>query len=68
MRAVETVPASSIYNGGGKERGHLLQGKFDYTINKNVSTYVLLEYLLPGSLYVDRDDAIFLRTQLEIKF
>ncbi len=68
MRAVETVPASAIFTGDDKSRGHLVQGKFDYAFNKNVSTYVLLEYLFPGDMYVDRDRAMFIRSQLEIKF
>jgi hypothetical protein len=68
MRAVETVTETSILTPGGKERGHLLQGRYDYAFNKNVSAYGLIEYFLPGSLYKNEDNAMFIRTQLELKF
>jgi len=68
MTAIETIPASSVFSGKGKSRGHLMQGRFDYTLNKNVSTYVLLDYLLPGDVYVQKDAALFFRTELQIKF
>ncbi len=68
MLANETIPASTVFSGKGKERGHLFQGKFDYAITKNINTYVMFEYLIPGSVYKDKSHAAFLRTQLELKF
>jgi len=71
LRANETVsPTSTSPNcsGTGKNRGHLPQVRLDYMFNKNVSAYILGEYLIPGNFYKDRDDAIFLRTELQIKF
>jgi hypothetical protein len=68
LRANENVTSSPVCSGTGKERGHLPQIKFDYAFNKNISTYFLAEYLIPGDFYVDRDPAVFLRTELLIKF
>lgn len=69
LRADEQVAASTVFSSSGKDRGHLPQARFDYTFNKNVSTYFLAEYLIPGNFYVDsRDGAVFLRTEVQIKF
>ena len=58
----------TIFSGTGKDRGHLPQIRLDYKINDNVTTYFLGEYLKPGNFYVDNDPAIFLRTEVQIKF
>jgi predicted porin len=75
LRANSLIAPNITYNlaGIGKNRGHLLYSKFDYTFNKNVSAYVLGEYFVPtrGSnrFYTkEADPAIFVRTQLELKF
>ena len=71
LRALELVPASATYgfSGKGKNRGALYQAKLDYTFNKNVSAYILGEFFHPGNFYAsDSDNAVFVRTQLEIKF
>ena len=68
LRANAQVAASTIFSGTGKERGQLPQVRFDYKINDNITTYFLGEYLKPGNFYVDNDPAIFLRTEVQIKF
>jgi len=68
LRANTQVAASSVFSGTGKERGYLPQARFDYKINDNVSTYFLGEYLKPGNFYEDNDPAIFLRTEVSVKF
>lgn len=68
IRANAQVASSSVFSGTSKTMGQLLQGKVDYQINKNITTYVLAEYLLPGKFYANRDDALFLRTEVMIKF
>jgi hypothetical protein len=71
LRANELVPASATYSfsGTGKTRGSLYQAKLDYTFNKNVAGYILGEYFDPGNFYTSTADAaVFVRTQIEIKF
>ncbi|HOU36640.1 MAG TPA: hypothetical protein PK562_05155, partial [Candidatus Omnitrophota bacterium] len=75
LRANELVAANATGNlsGTGKNRGHLIIGKLDYTFNKNISSYLLGEYFIPNhgsnGFYTDAaDPAIFIRTQLELKF
>lgn len=68
LRANEQVAAGAIFSGTGKTRGHLPQAKVEYAFNKNASAYFLAEYLIPGNFYKDRDPALFLRTELQIKF
>ena len=68
LRANESVAASAVCSGTGKERGHLPQLRLDYAFTKNISTYVLAEYLLPGNFYKDNDPALFTRVEVSIKF
>jgi len=76
LRSNTLVSGSSAnYNmsGNGKDRGQLIFTKFDYTFTKSVSAYLLAEYFIPsvgkhGFYTNDADPAIFVRTQLEIKF
>jgi hypothetical protein len=73
LRANQSIPASTAfsYSGEGKNRGHLESAKLEYTINKYVSTYFLAEYFQPsrGGVYSkSADDAVFLRTEVQIKF
>ncbi|MFA5099960.1 MAG: alginate export family protein [Candidatus Omnitrophota bacterium] len=75
LRANRIIAPSAVGDiaGVGKNRGHLLISKFDYTFNKNVSAYLLGEYFVPtrGStrFYTkDANPAVFVRTQLEFKF
>lgn len=67
LRANEN-PSGTVFS-TGKTRGHLPKAKLSYNFNKNISTYIQLEYFVPGSFYVDAaDDALFLRTEMMIKF
>jgi hypothetical protein len=66
--ANEQVAPSAVFSGKGKNRGHLLQSKVEYALTKNISTYFLADYLIPGNFYQDQDHAIFLRTECMIKF
>lgn len=68
LQANEQVPHTAILSGTGRDRGHLPQMKVEYLFNKNVSSHFLFEYLLPGDFYNDRDPAVFLRTEVLVKF
>jgi len=68
LRANAQVAPSAVFSGTGKTRGNLLQSKIEYVFNKNVSTFFLAEYLIPGNFYKDKDPAIFLRSELSVKF
>ncbi len=69
LRANELTGVSNMFSGGGKNRGHLYQARADYAFTKNISFYVLGEYLMTGNYYRDKQDgAVFLRTELQIKF
>ncbi|MDD4939463.1 MAG: alginate export family protein [Candidatus Omnitrophica bacterium] len=68
LRANEQASRSAILSGEGKDRGHLPQARIDYFFNKTVSAYFLAEYLFAGDFYRNRDNAVFLRTELQFKF
>jgi hypothetical protein len=68
LMADKDVAPSALFSGTGKNRGHLCQARIDYAFNKNISTYFLAEYLVPGNFYKDRDEALFLRTEFHLKF
>ena len=75
LRANELSAANATYDlsGSGKNRGQLIISKFDYTFNSKVSAYLLGEYFIPnrgnhGFYTKNADPAIFVRTQLELKF
>lgn len=70
LRANDQVaPTATLFSGKHKDRGHLPQAKIEYAFNKNITTYFLAEYFIPGDFYVKTaDDALFLRTELSIKF
>ncbi len=68
LMANEETRATSILSGTGKERGHLPQLKVEYNFNENVSTYFLAEYFIPGDFYETRDEALFLRSEVSLKF
>ncbi len=68
LRANET-PVGTFSSGSGKNRGHLPQIKLSYKISKNVSTYFLVEYFIPGNFHDPyADDVLFLRSELTFKF
>jgi hypothetical protein len=69
---IAPVSAADI-SGAGKNRGHLIISKLDYTFNKNICGYLLAEYFIPcrgqnGFYSAGADPAIFTRAQLEFKF
>lgn len=68
LRANEQPAVSSIFSGAGKNRGHLVQSKAEYAFSKNISTYLLAEYFIPGNFYENDSRALFLRTELTLKF
>jgi len=68
LQANEQVASSAILSGSGKTRGHLPQVKVEYMFNKNMTSCFLVEYLIPGNFYKERDPALFLRTELQLKF
>jgi len=69
---VDPIASASI-SGAGKNRGHLLISRLDYAFTKNISAYLLGEYFIPcrgknGFYSSSADSAVFVRTQLELKF
>ena len=68
LRANTEIPASTVFSGHGRDRGHLPQLRFDYVFNKNVTAYILGEYFVPGNMYLNRDEAIFVRCEMQVKF
>ena len=68
LMANKETRATSILSGTGKERGHLPQLKVEYNFNENISTYFLAEYFIPGDFYETRDEALFLRSEISLKF
>ncbi|MBF0571942.1 MAG: alginate export family protein [Candidatus Omnitrophica bacterium] len=68
LRANTEIPASTVFSGRGRDRGQLPQLRIDYMFNKNVTAYILGEYFLPGDVYLNNDDAIFIRCEMQIKF
>ncbi|EFK97865.1 conserved hypothetical protein, secreted [sediment metagenome] len=61
---------TGTYYADGNERGHLYTFKTEYTITKDINTSFLAEYFVPGDFYKEssQDEALFLRTELNIKF
>jgi hypothetical protein len=70
LMANEDVASSSIFSGTSKQRGTMPQVRIDYTFDKkkNVTGYIIAEYLDPGKFYKNEDPAIFVRTELQVKF
>ena len=68
LRANNQVAASSIFSGNGKTRGQMPQARLDYAFSKDISSYILAEYFLPGNFYVEKDAGLFLRTEVLVKF
>ncbi|TAM36012.1 hypothetical protein EPN54_05940 [bacterium] len=68
LRAPEKVASNAVCSGNGQDRGHLGQAKIEYTLSKNVTTYLLGEYFIPGNFYKDHDPAVFVRADVTMKF
>ena len=52
----------------GHFRGHLLRCLFDFQIHPKIGGHVVGEYLWPGEVYQRKDEAMFLRFNLEVLF
>lgn len=69
LQALETPASTAFALGSGKNRGHLPQARAGYKFSDHISGYVLAEYFIPGNFYSDAaDEALFLRTEISIKF
>ena len=70
LRAVEGVPRSAniMFTGDSKERGQSFQSRLEYAFNKYTTTGFSAEYFIPGRFYANDDSALFLKTELIIKF
>lgn len=68
LRAAEETATTTILSGDSLDRGHLFQTRFDYAFTKNITAYLLVDYLLPGDFYVDDDSMLFTRVECQIKF
>jgi len=68
LMANEKTAVTTVLSGTSKDRGQMPQARLDYTFNKNVNGYILAEYFIPGDFYKAKDEALFLRTELQIKF
>jgi len=64
-----TYGGTSIFSTSGKKRGDLITAQLNHTFSKIVAGYLLVEDFVPGSYYLpqNRDNAMFVRRQLEIK-
>ena len=60
------LAGDGIHTEDGSFKGHLLQTKFEYNINKHIQTHLVLESIIPGDYYTDLADdiAFFLRAQV----
>jgi hypothetical protein len=69
LRANEPQPGVHASFGTGKTRGHIPMLRVDYAFTKDITSYFLAEYFIPGDFYVDTaDEGMFARTQIEVKF
>lgn len=66
MRANENI--THPFFGNGKERGHLPQIILSQKLTDNVDAGVWLEYFVPGNFYANRDNALFYRFQVQVRF
>ena len=70
LRAVEAVPATAnpMFSGTSKERGHVLQSKSEYAFNDHATASVVVDCFLPGAFYANDDPALFVKTEVVVKF
>jgi hypothetical protein len=63
-------PTDSLFTKDGLFRGQMVSGILTYKCCKNLSMHFLVDYFVPGSYYAstNRDDAYFLRYNLEFTF
>jgi hypothetical protein len=60
--------AKAGFNPNGNFRGHLLTCWLRYTFTPQIKGHLLGEYLWPGNYYTVKDNAMFLRAQIEMTF
>ncbi|OQA03693.1 MAG: hypothetical protein BWY69_00287 [Planctomycetes bacterium ADurb.Bin401] len=70
-----TIGGTAAANGmswsqGGKFRGHLFTGLVNYNITKQLRSYFLFEYFVPGNYYAEssRDAAYVSKVNVEYTF
>jgi hypothetical protein len=68
LRANEETASNAILSGDGLNRGHLFATRFEVAFTKNITSYILAEYMLPGDFYNDDDPMLFTRVELQVKF
>lgn len=68
LRANTEIPSSTVFSGRGRDRGSLPQLRFDYMFTKNITAYILGEYFVPGNVYLNKDNAVFVRCEVQVKF
>ncbi|HOL22128.1 MAG TPA: alginate export family protein [bacterium] len=70
LLADESREGVSPFFGDGNERGHLAHIILTHKFDQNIDGHLHFEYFKPGDFYAEnnRDDAIFLRWQLQMKF
>jgi hypothetical protein len=56
-----------MFSNGGTDRGHLPTAILSHKFSKNVDGMLQLEYFIPGNFYSSKDNATFLRWQLNLK-
>lgn len=64
MDAFYPFPGTPKIFGTGTERGNLLQGRADVTVNGHWSGHVVYEGFLPGSFYSHQSSGFFLRGEV----
>ena len=70
LMANEPQTTGAPFFGDGYERGHLGHIILTHKFNQNIDGHLHFEYFKPGDFYAEnnRDEAIFLRWQLQMKF
>ncbi len=70
LRANEPQTGVDVAFGTGDERGQLAHVVLTQKFSKNIDGHLYFEYFMPGDFYAptNRDNAMFLRWQLQMKF
>jgi hypothetical protein len=70
LRANEPQTTGAPFFGDGDERGQLAYAVLTQKFSKNINGSLYFEYFMPGDFYAptNRDDAMFLRWELQMKF
>ena len=58
---------SAMFSNNSHDRGHLPTAILTHKFSKNVDGMAQLEYFIPGNFYASKDNATFLRLQLNVK-